>query len=214
MISVAIIDDHPLVRDGIRGWCAKANPPIEVVAEFTAPQEFLDTDSVQVNVIVLDLQFPGQAVDLSIVSRLGAGHHRVVVYSHRTDPDTVLDCLEMGAAAYLSKEEGGDRLVEALHAAVADQPFHSPTMAKAMHSGRTSIRPKLSDRERQVLLIWFQTESKVMVAQQMYLSVKTVDTHLARIRTKYAAVGRPAPTKAALVARAIKDGLITAEELG
>ncbi|MFC6011053.1 response regulator [Nocardia lasii] len=214
MISVTIIDDHPLVRDGIRGWCARADPPIEVVAEFADPEEFFDAESAPTTTaIVLDLQFPGRPLDLSVVARLSAEDRRVVVYSHRTDPDTVLDCLERGAAAYLSKEEGGDRLVEALHAAVTDQPYHSPTMAKAMHSGRAAIRPKLSEREREVLLIWFQTESKVMVAQQMYLSVKTVDTHLARIRTKYAAVGRPAPTKAALVARAIKDGLVTADEL-
>ncbi|MGM7643443.1 response regulator transcription factor [Nocardia sp. JW2] len=213
MISVAVVDDHPLVRDGIRGWCATADPPIEVIGEFATPRAFLDADRARPDAIVLDLQFPGQAVDLGFVAQLSADHHRVVVYSHRTDPDTVLDCLERGASAYLSKEEGGDRLVEALHAAVADKPFHSPTMAKAMHSGRAAVRPKLSDREREVLLIWFQTESKVMVAQQLFISVKTVDTHLARIRTKYAAVGRPAPTKAALVARAIKDGLITADEL-
>ncbi|WP_278262710.1 response regulator transcription factor [Nocardia sp. AG03] len=213
MITIAVVDDHPLVRDGIRGWCAAADPPIEVVAEFAEPQEFHDAGAVEADVVVLDLQFRGRAADLTTVEQLSSDGHRVVVYSHRDEPDIVLDCLDLGAISYLSKEEGRDRLIDALRSAVEDRSYPSPTMAKAMHSGRTAIRPKLSAREREVLLYWFQTESKAMVAQQLYLSVGTVDTYLARIRTKYAAVGRSAPTKAALVARAIKDGLITADEL-
>ena len=85
-------------------------------------------------------------------------------------------------------------------------------MARAMSSDGDD-RPRLSSREREVLLAWFQTESKALVAQQLYITVGTVNTYLERIRAKYAAVGRSAPTKAALVARAIRDGLITTDEL-
>jgi DNA-binding CsgD family transcriptional regulator len=77
----------------------------------------------------------------------------------------------------------------------------------------TPGRPDLAPREKEVLVAWFQTDSKALVATQLHIAPTTVRTHLQRIRAKYAAVGRPATTKAALVARAIQDGLINVEDL-
>ncbi|MCX4090915.1 helix-turn-helix domain-containing protein [Nocardia sp. alder85J] len=73
--------------------------------------------------------------------------------------------------------------------------------------------PALSRRETEVLLAWIRCDSKTDVAGQLYISLGTVNTHLARVREKYAAAGRPAPTKATLVARALQDGLITVDAL-
>ncbi len=73
--------------------------------------------------------------------------------------------------------------------------------------------PNLSAREREVLRLWLLCDSKVEVGRQMYLAIGTVNTHLTRIRAKYAAVGRPAQTKAALVARALQDGILRLDEL-
>lgn len=81
------------------------------------------------------------------------------------------------------------------------------------HAARPPRRPVLSSREIEVLLAWLRRDSKNAVAAELYLSLGTVNTHLTRIRTKYSEVGRPAPTKAALVARAIQDGLISLDEL-
>jgi DNA-binding CsgD family transcriptional regulator len=64
-----------------------------------------------------------------------------------------------------------------------------------------------------VLTQWFQCESKQLVADRMRITTRTVDTYLDRVRVKYANVGRPAPTKAALLARAIQDGLVGLEDL-
>ncbi|MFI7524006.1 LuxR C-terminal-related transcriptional regulator [Nocardia salmonicida] len=69
-------------------------------------------------------------------------------------------------------------------------------------------KPALSPREREVLLAWFQTESKALVGHGLFITAGTVNTHLERTRMKYAQAGRPAPTKAALVAKAIQDGLV------
>ena len=74
-------------------------------------------------------------------------------------------------------------------------------------------RPDLAPREREVLIAWFRTDSKDGVAQQLHIAPTTVRTHLQRVRAKYAAVGRPATTKAALVARALQDGLIDVDDL-
>ncbi|UCZ91764.1 helix-turn-helix transcriptional regulator [Gordonia sp. WA4-43] len=67
-------------------------------------------------------------------------------------------------------------------------------------------RPSLSDREVEVLLAWLAAESKEDAAARLFISASTVSTHLARIRAKYTAVGRSAPTKTHLFARALQDG--------
>lgn len=74
-------------------------------------------------------------------------------------------------------------------------------------------RPHLTVREVEVLLSWFRCDSKTAVAGHLFLSLGTVNTHLTRIRQKYASVGRAAPTKASLVARALQDGLIEIDDL-
>ncbi|MFW0787133.1 LuxR C-terminal-related transcriptional regulator [Gordonia sp. CPCC 206044] len=74
-------------------------------------------------------------------------------------------------------------------------------------------RPELTQREVQVIRTWLLTDSKILVAQELNISVGTVNTHLTRIRAKYAGVGRTARTKASLAARAIQDGLLSLDEL-
>lgn len=86
-------------------------------------------------------------------------------------------------------------------------------MAGALGTNVRPDRPQLSTREENVLIEWFQSESKELVAQRLGISVRTVNTYLDRVRIKYANVGRPARTKASLVARAIQDGLVDVDDL-
>ena len=86
-------------------------------------------------------------------------------------------------------------------------------MARALLKDKTVGRPRLSEREKEVLVAWFQTENKDSVAQRLFVGPTTVNTHLRRVRAKYAAVGRTARTKAALVARAMEDGILGAADL-
>ncbi|WP_068161198.1 LuxR C-terminal-related transcriptional regulator [Rhodococcus phenolicus] len=80
-------------------------------------------------------------------------------------------------------------------------------------AGATLVsRPLLSTREVQVLLTWLAADSKAQAARELFVSQSTLNTHIARIRLKYASVGRSAPTKAALFARALQDGLTTLDE--
>ncbi|WP_280439551.1 response regulator transcription factor [Nocardia cyriacigeorgica] len=211
-VPIALIDDHAIIHDGIAGWCADAEPPVTIHGYYLRLEEFLH-DRPEVDVVILDLQLDTRAPDLTGVRQLSELGYRVIVFSQHTGSDLILECLDLGAVTYLSKAEGREHLITAIHAARTDHPYLAPTMAKAMSGDRTSHRPALSPREREVLIAWFQTESQALVAKRLYLAPGTVKTHLERIRTKYAAAGRTAPTKAALVARAIQDGLITADEL-
>lgn len=211
-IRISLIDDHAIIHDGIAGWCAQADPPILMRGSFTSLAEF-DATPTDCDVVVLDLQLDSSAPDLSAIKRLSDDGRRVIVFSQHTASAIVMECLDLGAVTYLSKAEGREHLIKAVHAAGTDQPYLGPTMAKAMNDDERSVKPALSAREREVLISWFQTESQILVGKRLFITAGTVKTHLGRIRAKYANVGRPAPTKAALVARAIQDGLITADEL-
>lgn len=95
----------------------------------------------------------------------------------------------------------------------AMHPMSTPSGLQGHPAPRSVRRPHLSPREVEVLLAWLRCDSKNEVAATLFLSIGTVNTHLARIRTKYRDVGRSAPTKASLVARAVQDGLIGLHEL-
>ncbi|MCP2170148.1 DNA-binding response regulator [Goodfellowiella coeruleoviolacea] len=213
MNTVVVVDDHPAVIAGVRAWCALADPPIEVVASGTNVGVAWLSPGDQAQVVILDLQLDMAGPAYGDLKRLVDAGRQVVIYSMRADRETVLASLDIGAFTYLTKAEGQDHLVAAVHAAATNTPYTPPMLSGAFGTDDRPNRPRLSPRETEVLLEWFHCESKEMVARQLNLTVRRVNACLERVRIKYANVGRTAPTKAALVARAIQDGLIRADEL-
>ncbi len=212
-LGVVVVDDHPAVVAGIRLWCAETDR-LEVVAGGPTPAVAWTSPGSEAAVVVLDLQLRGmREPGWGELTRLVAAGRRVIVYSMRDDERTVLRSLDIGCATYLTKAEGEAHLVAAVLAAVDDQPYLSPALAGAMTVDRAPDRPRLTERESQVLLAWFQCESKEVVAEMCGLSPRTVSGYLDRVRIRYARVGRPARTKASLVARALQDGLIGLDDL-
>jgi DNA-binding NarL/FixJ family response regulator len=210
--TVVIVDDHPAIIDGVRGWCAGADPPITVVdsgkrsaVAFAGPGRAAD-------VVVFDLLYDGQP-DFAALRRLVAEGRRIIVYSQDDSADMVLRCVEMGVATYLTKVEGDEHLVPAIHAIAAGGTYTGPMLSGVLAGDRRPERPVLSDREREVLIAWFECESKSLVARKLHLSVKTVDTYIERVRMKYAESGRPATSKSALMVRALQDGIVDLTEL-
>jgi len=215
-ISIVIIDRQDVVHAGIEAWLTGSQPPIKIVGNFMTPAEFIvdhPTASAYVDVIVFALQYDGRGPDFSSLRQLCLGGHRVVVYSYLSTDEVILSSLDAGATSYVTKSESGTHLREAICAARSDAPYIAPRMAKALLNDKKVGRPHLSEREKQVLIAWFQTENKGLVAKRLFIEPSTVRTHLQRVRVKYAAVGRPAPTKAALVARAIQDGILSVDDL-
>ncbi|WP_199440841.1 response regulator [Umezawaea beigongshangensis] len=212
-LTAVVVDDHPAVRAGVAHWLSSADPPIRVVASGEDVRVAWLGEGADADVVVLDLHLGGPTPALGDLRRLAAAGRRVVVYSMRADDATALQCLELGALCYLTKAEGEDHLVEAVRAAGHDRPHTPPSLAGALAGDRSDQRPALSAREVEVLVEWFQSESKDFVAHRLGIAPTTVNSHLERIRVKYAQIGRDAPTKAALVARAIQDGLVAAHDL-
>ncbi|MEU7133697.1 response regulator [Streptomyces sp. NPDC046261] len=212
-VSVAIIDDHPAVVAGVEGWYAKARPPIEVAAAGPDVKVAWVGPGRHACVIVFDLQLGNSTPAYGDLKRLVDDGRQVIVYSMRDDQDTALNCLDIGAFTYLTKAEGDTHLVAATRAAAELRPYTPPALSGAFGADSRPGRPHLSERETDVLVEWFKSESKQLVAAKLNLSLRTVTSYIDRVRIKYANVGRSAPTKAALVARAIQDGLVRLDDL-
>jgi DNA-binding NarL/FixJ family response regulator len=212
-VTIAVIDDHDVVHSGIEAWCSGSEPPIEVLGSYTRPAEYFATVGLSVDVVVLDLQFDGMRPDFDAVRQLSERGQKVIVYSNLSADEVILTCLDLGASTYLVKSEGRKHLIDAIREAGSGTPYVGPRMGRAVLNDSTLGRVKLSEREREVLVAWFQTESKDLVGKRLYIAPTTVRTHLQRARAKYAMVGRPAPTKSALLARAIEDGILGPKDL-
>ncbi|WP_425474413.1 DNA-binding response regulator [Saccharopolyspora hirsuta] len=213
MITVVVVDDHPAVVAGVRAWCGLADPPIKVLDSGPSVSVAWLEPGATADVVIFDLQLDVTGPAYGDLKRLVDAGRPVVIYSMRADRETVLTCLDIGAFTYLTKAEGEDHLVAAVQAAAGNTPYLPPSLSGAFGTDDRPHRPRLSPRETEVLLEWFHCESKEMVARRLNLTVHRVNSCLERVRVKYANVGREAPTKAALVARAIQDGLVRADEL-
>ncbi|WP_432904108.1 response regulator [Micromonospora matsumotoense] len=213
-ITAVVIDDHPAILAGVEAWLAAAHPPIQVVATGTTIKTAWIPPGDSAQVVVLDLRLSTErSLSYGDLRRLVNAGRQVIVYTMLEDERVALNCLDLGAVTFLTKTEGKEHLVAATIAAAEHRPYMPPALAGAIAANARSDQPRLSSREQEVLAEWFQSESKQMVAERIGITVRTVNTYLDRVRIKYANVGRPAPTKAALVARAIQDGLIEADEL-
>jgi DNA-binding NarL/FixJ family response regulator len=203
------------VYAGIAVGLSDSRPRIEIIDHFASPAEFVAKHPTTSpgQVVVFDLPCEGRGPELDALRQICDAGHRVIVYNCRVDDDVVSAALEAGAISCVARHEPEHVLAAAIHAAHSDRPRVVPRMAQAPRNDGRKVRPRLSRREQQVLIAWFRTENKHAVAERLYIEPSTVATHLQRIRAKYAAVGRPAPTKAALVARAIQDDILSVDDL-
>ena len=213
--SVAVVDCHDAIHAAVELWCTNAQPPIRFAGNYFSAEQFLAEHPAasRVGAVVLELEMQRHHVDFAALDRIVAQRHRVIVYSHIITDEVILSALDRGAVTFVAKSESKDHLIDAIRAAGTDTPYVGPRMAGAMLNDRTVGRPNLAPREKEVLIAWFRTESKDLVARQLEIAPTTVRTHLQRVRAKYAAVGRPATTKAALVARAIQDGIVNVDDM-
>jgi DNA-binding NarL/FixJ family response regulator len=213
LITAVILDDHPAIVAGVRAWCALADPPIELTDAGDRVGRLWTEPGASADVVVFDLQLGGQPPLFRELERLVDNGRQVVVYTQRVDGATARQCISIGAFTYLTKVEGQQHLVPAIQAAARNTPYTPPALSGAFYTDDSTDRPTLSTSERETLRAWFESDSKRLAAAKLRLSVKTVETYIERVRIKYANVGRPARTKAALLERAIQDGLIHPDEL-
>ncbi|GAA4681361.1 hypothetical protein GCM10023347_40210 [Streptomyces chumphonensis] len=212
-VRVALLDAHPVVLAGLEAWYAASGEPITVCATGRDLATALAGPGRDADVVVLDLHLsPGRRAYEELRTLVAQGR-RVLVHAPGESRTAAVTCLDLGAHTLITKAEGAQHLVAATLAAARGTGYTSPALATLLGGANRPDRPQLAPRERDVLLTWFRSDSKSAVAADLGISVRTVNTYLDRIRDKYGDAGRPARTKAHLVARAVQDGLIALDDL-
>jgi DNA-binding NarL/FixJ family response regulator len=205
-IGVLIVDDHPVVRDGLRGMFA-GDPQFTVLGEARTGVEALTlAQAVRPDVVLMDLRMPEMdGVTAIRALREQAPSARVLVLTtYDTDSD-VLPAIEAGATGYLLKDAPRDELFRAVRAAARGESVLSPTVAsRLMGQLRTPAKEPLSQRELQVLGLIARGTTNREAAARLFISEATVKTHLLHI---YAKLG--VNDRAAAVAAAFDRGLLT-----
>jgi two-component system response regulator NreC len=207
-IRIVLADDHRVVRTGL-GLLLEAEEAIDVVAEAG------DVDSAvravlghKPDVLVLDLNMPGTQTSLEALSliRERSAQTATVVLTMQEDPEYARSALRAGALGYVLKEAADTELVEAVRRAAEGRTYLNPSLGArlaAMPEQPAGPPDDLSGRELEVLRLIALGHTNAEIGEQLFLSVRTVETHRAHVQQK---LGRT--TRAELVRYALDHGLL------
>ncbi|MFF1562178.1 response regulator [Streptomyces sp. NPDC058293] len=197
LISLLIVDDHPVVRDGLRGMFESADD-FTVLGEASNGVEAVElTARLDPDVVLMDLRMPGgNGVDaIKELTRRGARSRVLVLTTYDTDSDT-LPAIEAGATGYLLKDAPREELFTAVRAAADGRTVLSPAVASRLVTAvRTPAAPAgepLSAREREVLALVAKGTSNKEIARVLFISEATVKTHLTHVYGKLGVKDRAA----------------------
>lgn len=191
-IRVVVVDDFPLVREGI-ARALDSDPGIEVVALASDGREALAlAEQLAPDVMILDLRMPDLG-GLAVLDKLRTSQPevRVIVMTASEQASSLLDAIAAGAAGYLSKRSTGEELRQAVITAHAGGSVITPSLASHLlrefsSSARgegSAVRP-LQGRELDVLRLVVQGKTDNEIGKELFISPRTVQNHLARIREK------------------------------
>jgi DNA-binding NarL/FixJ family response regulator len=209
VIRLLIVDDHPVVRDGLRGMFA-GDDRFQVVGEAGNGHEALAVArSARPDVVLMDLRMPGMdgVTTIRELKQQGSAARVLVLTTYDTDSH-VLPAIKAGATGYLLKDTPREELFRAVVAADRGESVLSPAVAgRLMGNLRSPAREPLSQRELEVLRLISQGCSNRETATKLFISEATVKTHLLHV---YAKLG--VRDRAAAVATAFERGLLGAAD--
>ena len=203
MIKVLVVDDHPVVRQGLRTFL-DLQEDITVVGESADGESCVDdAERLRPDVILLDLRMPG-ADGVTALRGLRDNPARVLVVTSYTEPSAVLPAVRAGAAGYVYKDVDPPALAAAIRSVHAGHVLLHPDVARLLAEGDAHPGPaELTARERDVLAEVARGRSNREIARALSLSEKTVKTHVSSILGKLGVQDR---TQAAL--HAVRTGLV------
>jgi two-component system response regulator NreC len=208
-IRVVIVDDHAILRAGLRR-VLEAEPDIEVVGEApSADRAVFEAISGRPDVVLMDVMMPGKTGIEGMPAVLQAAPDaRVLVLSMQDDPRYVREAFEAGAAGYVLKEAADSEVVDAVRAVAGGERYVHPALgarlvAAEAEERRRAAEDPLSDREREVLRLLALGHTNQEIANVLFISVRTAETHRAHIMQKLRLSSR-----AELVRYALDEGLL------
>ena len=219
--KLMLVDDHSIVRDGIRLLLEQAEG-LEIIDEANDGEETLDKLKVhQANttlpvLILMDISLPGMSgiQTTQVISRLYKSV-RVLMLSMHNNEDYILRSVEAGAYGYILKDSSSDEMIKAIRTIASGEKYYSSPVAsiilsgymqqlkKGSRHGRTERQSKLSNKEKEILQFLVDGMSSREIAEKLQLSVRTVDNHRANMMRRL-----QVRNAAELVRMAVEDKLI------
>jgi two-component system response regulator NreC len=212
VITVVLVDDHAVVRSGLR-LLLDAHEDIEVVGEAgNAKDAILRARALKPDVILLDVVMPGES-GIEVLPKLldESPGTKVLVLSMQDDPSYVREAFAAGASGYVLKEAADEEVVSAVREIAGGGHYVHPTLGARMVAAEAKERAAaeadpLSDREREVLRLLALGHTNQEIAEQLYISVRTAESHRAHIMQKLRLT-----TRAELVRYALTHDLLAKE---
>jgi two-component system, NarL family, response regulator NreC len=208
-IRVLVVDDHAVVRTGLRR-VLDAEPDIETVGEApNAERAVFEAMTHKPDVVLMDVVMPGKSgIEIIPTLQQNAPEARVLVLSMQDDPRYLREAFAAGARGYVLKEAADTEVVDAVRAVAAGERYVHPALGARLVEAEAAERRRadedpLSDREREVLRLLALGHTNQEIAKLLYISVRTAETHRAHIMQKLRLSSR-----AELVRYALAEGLL------
>ena len=212
MIKVVLVDDHAVVRSGLR-LLLDNQDDIEVVGEAgNAKDAVFRARALKPDVILLDVVMPGESGIEALPKLLAESPEtNVLVLSMQDDPSYVREAFAAGASGYVLKEAADEEVVSAVREIARGGRYVHPALGARMVAADAAAQAAvaadpLSDREREVLRLLALGHTNQEIAEQLYISVRTAESHRAHIMQKLRL-----STRAELVRYALSHGLLADE---
>ncbi len=208
-IRVLIVDDHAVVRAGL-AMLVNAEDDLEAVGEAgSARDAIFEARSTNPDVVLMDVVMPDES-GIDVVPKIlqERPETKVLVLSMQDDPRYVREAFEAGASGYVLKEAADAELVAAIRDVAAGGQYVHPELGARLVAAETAERRRaeedpLSDREREVLRLLALGHTNQEIAKELYISVRTAETHRAHIMQKLRLSSR-----AELVRYALSEGML------
>ena len=205
MIRILLVDDHPVVRHGLRGML-DAEPDLSVVGEAGSGDAGVTlAAAVRPDIVLMDLRMPdGDGVSATErILKTVPGARVIVLTTYESDRD-ILRAIEAGACGYLLKDTSPAELADAVRAAARGETVLAPSVASTLvRQVRQPAPPALSARESEVLRLVASGLTNADIGKQLFISEATVKTHLLRVFNKLDVADRTAA-----VTTAMRHGLL------
>ncbi|HSI79769.1 MAG TPA: response regulator transcription factor [Solirubrobacterales bacterium] len=204
MTTVVLADDHTVVRSALR-MLLEAEEDLDVVAEAgTAAEAVRYCMGHKPGVLVLDLNMPGEAGLEAIPKvREASPETAIVVLTMQDDPAFAREAMQAGVLGYVLKEAADDELVNAIRMAAEGRTYLQPELGARLASEPAAVGDDLSDRELEILRLIALGHTNSEIAEKLFLSVRTVESHRAHIQQKLRMTKR-----SELVRYALEHGLL------
>ena len=208
-IRVLVVDDHAVVRAGLRR-VLDAEPDIETVGEApNAERAVFEAMAHKPDVVLMDVVMPGKSgIEIIPTLQQNAPQAKVLVLSMQDDPRYLREAFDAGASGYVLKEAADTEVVDAVRAVAAGDRYVHPALGARLVEAEAAERRRadedpLSEREREVLRLLALGHTNQEIATLLYISVRTAETHRAHVMQKLRLSSR-----AELVRYALSEGLL------